>query len=134
MDAETDINWSRIAAAAFEREMDDRDVARRLAATDDSADRGRAAGTRWARKRATKKQLRGVANMVAGTNWGEFYGDDLGWAFNVLRNIDEHAWAAYDDCREFWKEWTEAEGAELTDEFATAFFEAAAEVFERVAG
>ena len=129
MDAEPDINWSRLASAAFERELDDRDVARRLASTDDREQRGRTAGTRWARKRATRKQLRGVADMVASDGWGRFF-DDEGWSLNVLRNIDDGAWSDFDDCRAFWKEWTD--DADLTDEFAIAFFEAAADVFDRV--
>lgn len=112
-----------------ERELDDREVVRRLAGTDDSERRGRDAGTRWACKHATKKQLRAVADMVASSDWN-YFDDDASWAFNVLRNIDPNTWATMDCCRSFWTEWAGDEV--LTSEFARAFFEAAADVFDRV--
>ncbi len=130
MAAEDGVNWSRIAAAAFERELDDRDVARRLAGDDAEQQRGRAAGEQWAREHASRHQLHRALAMVSSTDWGRFDGDSL--SFDLLRSIDEHAFMTMKDAAEFWDQW--ADTTDPAPEFVTAFFEAAADVFERVGG
>ena len=142
------VNWSRVAAEAFEKKLAEiamerkgrtmEDVVQRLRASKLESEsqeerRARAAGQEWAKHHAEWPELERVAEMVSDGGWG--WGiPNHSWSELSLSNINPDL--DEEDAREkyprFWKENAGTENP--SDEFVFAFFEGAAEIYDQVQG
>jgi hypothetical protein len=146
------VNWSNVAAEAFQRKIVEVQSARkrtmtkeklidrlRKAGKDDlrGYETGHAAGRSWAETKALPRHLRNL-ERIQEKGFDEVYKDDedpgspWGPADMLALNIDEGI-MSLDQCREFWKEACEGDASLIhSRDFARGLVAGAAEVWEEV--
>lgn len=139
------VNWSEVAADAFEKKLGEiaqrkkrktmTDVVQRLRASkleheSEEEKLGRKAGEEWARDHAAWAELQRSAQMVDDQSWREGVGDAFGLSGNLISHVCPDLHGDRGAQEDFWEAWGEERYP--PNEFVWSFFEAAAEVFEKV--
>lgn len=142
------VNWSAVAADAFDREIAKRERREKEVATMNDAiarlrssrrdaqhgehGRGEIAGRQWAMTKAEWGQLEALEEMFGhcdDAEWEGFFSTDdaVGFQGLFVRGISPDEWPDRSECEEFWETWVEDAPCEG---FVRGFAEGALDFFQ----